>query len=84
MKRELTPEEIAQVDGGLIVAGNDNRFYVVHDRSGDVLFQPFSTLENAEIMARKFRMWPTVISEAEYKSKFGKEFKYQWYNDISE
>ena len=76
MKRELTPEEIAQVDGGLIVAGNDNRFYVVHDRSGDVLFQPFST--------RKFRMWPTVISEAEYKSKFGKEFKYQWYNGISE
>ena len=72
--KELDPEKLEGVSGGLIVNGGFWRnARVVDDKTGEILNSDCYYAKDAKKVAERLNVSTEVISMAEYKERFGKD-----------
>ena len=72
MKRELTVDQMNQVNGGYAVDGENGYFYSVDDNDGFVYTKCNINIEYAIWASKMNGVSQEVISKAEYERRFGK------------
>ena len=70
-EKQLTPEELEMISGGLVVVCPGFGFYVVDDGNGDILYSAPHLVE-AYQLAMKNGIDSHAISVAEYEQRFGR------------
>lgn len=73
--RELTSEQLKQVNGGYVVSDKENNEYYMVRQDGSVI-APAPSEEKAQEFIKEYDMSPTVMTKEEYKKRFGRDF--QW------
>ena len=74
--KELNMNEMEMVNGGTVVAGNDDRFYAV-DNLGCVIVSG-NNKEAVTFGAKMNGLTQELISEADYEKKFGRKLDESW------
>ena len=72
MRTELTMDQMAQVNGGYAVDGENGYFYSVDDNDGFVYTRCNINIEYAVWACTKNGVSQEIISKAEYERRFGK------------
>ena len=70
-QKELTPEELEMINGGLVVACPGYGGVVVDDNTGEILFTSPHIIEAIQLAAQN-NVNSHVISGDEYQQRFGK------------
>ena len=74
--KELNIDEMNQVTGGTVVAGNDGRYYAV-DGLGCVIVSG-NNKDTVTFGAKMNGLTQELISESEYEQKFGRKLDESW------
>ena len=72
MMRELTADQMAQVNGGYAVDGRNGKFYSVDDNDGFIYTECNINIQYAQWAAEMRDQSRFVITPEEYQRKFGK------------
>ncbi len=73
--RELTEEQLKEINGGYVVDDKaNNRCYIVR-QDGSVI-APAPSVEKAAEFAKAYNISATVMTPEEYKKHFGREFEW--------
>ena len=75
-RKELSMNEMEQVTGGTVVAGNDGRFYAV-DSLGCVIVSG-NNKEAVTFGAKMNGLSQELINESDYEKKFGRKLDERW------
>lgn len=69
-ERELSMEELENIDGGLVVRSGST-YYLVDDTTGDKICS-IPNLTNVDLIASHRGASPQIISKGEYQMRFGR------------
>lgn len=73
MRQEIAADQMAQVNGGYAVDGENGFFYSVDDNDGFVYTKCNVNIEYAVWACRKNGVSDEIISKEEYQRRFGKQ-----------
>ena len=73
--KELSPEQLNEIYGGIVVSDRENNKYYMVKQDGSVI-APAPSEEKAQEFIKFYNMSPSIMTLEEYEEHFGREFKW--------
>ena len=74
-KMELSPEQLEEINGGIVVSDRENNKFYMVKQDGSVI-GPAPSEEKAQEFIKSYNLSTTVMTLEEYEQHFGRKFEW--------